>query len=118
MAGKPAGQEEDGVDTNVVAGPGKAGRQPLGGDGNAAQPKLVERHRRALLGGARLNLDEGDNPSAARDQIDFAAGDARSYRQDPPAMQPQPPGSEALAAPAAPFCKLAAVQRLSSSARA
>jgi hypothetical protein len=118
MAGQPARQQEDGVDTDVVTVSGKARRQPLCGNRDAAQPVLVERHGRTLLAGARLDLDEGENAPAARDEVDFAAGHAHAFSENPPAMQPQPPRRQPLSLSTAPFGKLAAVQRLSSSARA
>lgn len=118
VARQLAGQEEDGVDANVVAGAHEARGEPLGGGDDPAQAIVVEGHGGAFLGGARLDLDEGDDVPAAGDQVDFAAGDAGPLGEDPPAMEPQPPGSEALGAAAALLGQLAAVQRPSSSARA
>ena len=54
----------------------------------------------------------------AGDQIDFATGHASPAGEDPPAVQPQPPGGDALGAAAALLGDGAAVQRASSSARA
>jgi hypothetical protein len=118
MAGKPAGHEEDGIDADVVALAGVTRRQPLGGDRNAPQPVLVEGHGHALFGASRFDLDEGDNAPAAGHQVDFAARHSGALGQDAPAMQPQPPGGEALGAAAPPLRFEASVQRLSSSARA
>jgi hypothetical protein len=118
MAGQPAGQQENGVDADVVTGPGKTGRKPLGRNGHPPQPILIERHGGAILASARLDLDESDNPTAARDQVDLAAGHSRALGQDPPAMETQPPGRQPLGLAPAPLGKLAPVQRLSSRARA
>jgi len=118
MAWQLAGQEENGVDADVVSVAHEARRQPLGGDDDAAQAIVVERHGGAFLGGAGLDLDKGDDFAAAGDQVDFAAGDAGAAGEDPPAMQPQPPGGEAFGAATALLGQLATVQRPSSSARA
>ena len=119
MLWKAAWDDEDGVDADVVAGAGEARRQPLGGDRDPPQPVMVEGEARAILSGARLDLDEGDDAAAAGDQVDLAAGDAGAAGEDPPALEPKPPGGEVLGAPAALLGDEAvAVQRLSSSARA
>ena len=118
MTRQAAGDEEDGVDADIVAGAHDARRQPLGSDGDAAKPVLIERHGRAFLAGACLDLDEGEDATAARDQIDLAAGHPRALGKNAPAMQPQPPGGQPLGLAAALLGKLAAVQRLSSKARA
>jgi hypothetical protein len=118
MARQFAGQEEDGVDADIVAGAHESRRQPLGGDGDTAQPVLVERYCGAFLAAARLDLDEGEDPPAAGDEVDFAAGHPRPSGENPPAVQPQPPGGQALGLAAALLGQLAPVQRFSSSARA
>ena len=118
MARQLAGQQEDGVDADVVAGAHEARRQPLGGDDDPAQPIVVEGDGGAFLGGARLDLDEGDDFAAAGNQVDFAARDARPLGEDPPAAKSQPPGRQPFRAPAAPLRLDPPVQRLSSRARA
>jgi hypothetical protein len=118
VTGQAARDDEDGVDADVVAGAHEARRQPLGGDDDAAQAIVVERDGGAFFGGASLEFDEGDDAAAAGDQVDFAAGDPRPPRENPPTMQPQPPGRQPLGAAAAFLGQLAAVQRLSSRARA
>lgn len=119
VAGEAAGDEEDGVDTDVVAGTGEARGKLLGCCGDAAQAVAVEREVGGRCGGALLDLDKGDSATAAGDQIDLAAMDSHAPREDPPAVEPQPPGGERLGAPAAAFGE-EAVQPLapSSSARA
>ena len=118
VARQPAGQEEYGVDANVIAVAGKAGRKALGGDRDPAQPILVEGHRRAFFAAACLDLDKGDGTAATRDQVDLAAWHAGPPGQDPPAVQAQPPCGQPLRAAAALLGNDAPVQRLSSSARA
>jgi hypothetical protein len=118
MARHPARHEEDRVDADIVAGPHEARRQPLGGDSDAPQPILIERHGRAVLAGAGLDLDEGQDSPASGDKVDLAARHPRALSENPPAVQPQPPGGQPLGLAAALLGKLAAVQRLSSSARA
>jgi hypothetical protein len=118
MAGQLAGQQEDGIDADVVARPGEARGQPLGGDGDSPQPVGIERHGGAIFAGPRLDFDEGDNAPAAGDQVDLAAGDARPLGEDAPAVQPKPPGRQPFGLTPAPLGKLAPAQRLSSSARA
>jgi len=118
VARQPAGNEENGVDADVVAGPGVARRQPLGGDRDPSQAVRIERQRRLLLAGARLDLDEGEDAPAPGDQVNFAAGDPGAFGEDSPAVQPQPPGGQPLGLAPAPFGELAPVQRPSSSARA
>jgi len=118
MTRQAARYEEDGVDADIVACAHKARRQPLGGDGDAAKPIAIERNGRALFAGARLDLDEGECPPAAGDDIDFAAGHSRALGENPPAVEAQPPGGQQLGLAASLLSKLAAVQRLSSRARA
>lgn len=118
MTREAAGQEEDGVDANIVAVAHEPRRQPFGRNRHAAQAILVEGHGGALFAGSRLHLDKGNDAAAAGDEIDFAAGHAGADGENPPAMQPQPPGGQPLGAAAALLGELAAVQRLSSKARA
>ena len=99
MARPAARDDEDCVDADVVAGSGEADRQPLSGDRDAAQAITVEREGGGFLAAAGLDLDEGDYPAAPRDDVDFAAGDARSPGEDGPAMEPQPPRRDRLGAP-------------------
>jgi hypothetical protein len=47
-------------------------KQSFGGAHDSPQPIVVERERRFRLGGARLDLDKGEDPAATRDQVDFA----------------------------------------------
>ena len=117
MARQAAGNDEDGVDPDVVAGTGEARSEALGGNGNAAEAIFVERQAGSVVGRALLDLDERHHAAAPRDQIDLAAGRASADGEDPPALEPQPPGGEPLGA-AAPALGRGAVQRASSSARA
>jgi len=78
VAGQAAGNQEQRVNPDVVPIPGIARCKPLGGDSDAAQAVLVERHCRRLDATALLDLDEGDDLSAPDDQVDLAAGNARA----------------------------------------
>jgi len=118
VARQAPGQQENGVDADVVACPGVSRRQPLGGNRDPAQAVMVEGHGGAGLAGTGLDLDKGEGAAAAGDEVDLAAGHARPGGEDPPAMQPQPPGGEPLGAAAALLGQDAPVQRLSSRARA
>ena len=75
--------------------------QRLGRGGDAAQPVIVERQGGAVLAGARLDLDEGEDAAAPGDQVDLADRRAGAHGEDPPALQPQPPGGEPLGPAAA-----------------
>jgi hypothetical protein len=94
MTGQAAGDEEQRIDPDYVAIAGKAGREAFSGDCDATQAVFVERHRRRFDAIALLDLDEGDGFPPPDDQIDFAAGDTGAPSENPPASQPQPPGSE------------------------
>lgn len=96
VAGQAAGNQEQGIDADVVAVTRIARSQPLGGDGNAAQAIFVERPGRGCFAAALLDFDEGEDVPAASDEIDFAARDPSAARKDPPAVQAQPPGGDSL----------------------
>ena len=74
-------------------------RHGLGGRGNPAQAVFVDRQRQLLARRAPLDLDEGDRPPAPGDQVDLAARAFHPPRNDPPAVQAQPPTGPALAPP-------------------
>ena len=95
------GDDEDGVDADVVAGAGVARGELLCGECDAAQAILVERHGRRVARGALLDLDEGYQPAAPGDQIDLAAAHFHSPGEDPPAVEAEPPGGDGLGAAAA-----------------
>jgi hypothetical protein len=118
VARQPARQQEDRIDPYVVAVAGKAWCEPLGGHRDPPQPVMIEGHSGTFLATPRLHLDERHYSTASGDQVDFTAGHARTLGQDPPAMQPQPPGRQPLGAAAALLGNDSPVQRLSSSARA
>ena len=118
MTRPSARHEEDGVDAQVVAGAHETRRQAFRGDGYSPQAVLIERHGRALFAGTRLDLDEGEDAATTSDQIHFAARHPRTLGENAPAVQAQPPGGQPFGLAAALLGKLAAVQRLSSKARA
>ena len=82
----------------------------------AAQAVFVDRQREFFDGRAPFDLDKGHRPATPGNEIDLAARSLHPPRDDPPAMQPQPPPCPALAPPAAALGERAF--HLSSSARA
>ena len=117
VARKPPGDDEDGIDAQVVARPQEARGKALGGDNHTPQPPRVERQRSCLFGGAGLYLDERKDPAAPGDDVALAAGHPGSAGEDAPAVQAEPPTGQRLGSPAA-FLGSFAIQRESSSARA
>ncbi len=97
MARWRPGGNEDHVDPDIVVRAGIARHQHLGRGGDAGKPALVDREIEIGRGGARLDLDKGDQAAAAHNQIDFAGRSADPAIEDFPAFQPQPPGGAALA---------------------
>jgi len=91
MARQAARSEEDRVDPRDVAGAGETRGQALGGDRDPAQARPVERPGGGFGAAPLLDLDERERRTAPRNQVDFAAGDARADREDSPAVKPQPP---------------------------
>ena len=117
MARPAAWNDEQRVDADVVAGAGVALSELLGGGRDPTQAVTVEREVGGFAGGALLNLDEGDDPAAAGDEIDLAAVDPRAAGEDPPAVEAKPPGGERFGAAAATLGECA-VQAPSPSSRA
>ena len=117
MAWQPARHQEDRIDADVIAFSCIAGRQPLGGNDDAAQAVFVQGQGCRFLRGSRLDLDKRDDPSASCNEIDFATRHPCAARQDPPAMQAQPPGGDSFRLATALFGDDSPVQRPSSSAR-
>lgn len=118
MPRQAAGDQEDGIDADVIALTSIARRQALGGRDDAPQPVFVKRHCRRVLGGPRLDLDEGEDAAAAGDKIHLAARSPGAARKNSPAVQAQPPRGNGLALAPALFGDDPTIQRLSSSARA
>jgi hypothetical protein len=119
VARKASGNDEQGIDADVVAVPGIARRQHLRRYCHAAKPIRVERPDCRLGRAALLDLDEGQHPAAAGDEIDLAARDPRAAGKDAPSLQPKPPGGERFRFAAAFFGQLAVqLPPPSSSARA
>lgn len=117
VEGEAAGDDEDGVDADVVAGAGEARGELLGGDGDSAQAVAIERDPRGVDGGTLLDLDERDQFAAPSDEIDLTAAHFHPPGEDSPAVETEPPGGDGLGAAAALFGE-AAVQSLAPSARA
>ena len=92
MAEHAPRRDQDDVDADVVARPGEPGREQFGGGGDAGQAALVDREVERRARRTRLDFDEGDQRAAPRDQIDLADRRAHPPCQDPPALEPQPPG--------------------------
>ena len=91
-----ARDDKQGVNPDVVAIAGKAGREPLGRHCDAAQPKFVERPIRGFLGCPLLDLDKRQHSAAPGHQVDLAARHTDALREDPPTPQAQPPGGYCL----------------------
>ena len=91
MARQAPWRKEHHVDAYVIARPRKARPQHFGSGSDAAQAILVDRKVEIGSAVAPLDLDEGDDPPAPRDQIDFARRYAKPLAEDTPAVQPQPP---------------------------
>jgi hypothetical protein len=118
MLGQTAGNEENGIDANVVALARVAGREPLRCDRHAPQSIPIERLRRAFLTAACLDLDEGKNSSPASDKVDFATRYAGALRENSPAVEAKPPGGQPFGPTATLLGNHSPVQRESSKARA
>ena len=101
MARPAAGNDEQRVDADVVAWAGEARRELLSGGRDPAQAVAVECEVGGFTAAALLDLDEGDDASAASDEIDLAAVDPRAAGEDPPAVEAKPPGGERFGAAAA-----------------
>lgn len=102
-----AGGDQDHVDPHILPAARKARREQFGGGGDAAQAGFVDRMVELGGGGARLHLDEGDQPVPAGDEIDFARAGAYPLGQDRPAQPGQVARSDRLAVAAAAFGRLA-----------
>ena len=116
---KPARDDQQRVDADVIAVAGVAWREALCGDGDPAQAVLIEGPGGGLVSVALLDLDECQCPAAPGDQVDFASRDPRPPGEDVPPVQPQPPGRDRLGLAAARLGELAVqAPPPSSSARA
>ena len=119
VAREAAGDDEHRIDADVVAGSGVASRELLGRCGDPAQPVAVEREVGGFAGGALLDLDEGDDTTAAGDQIDLAAVHPHALPNDAPTAKAKPPCSQCFGAAAAALGERAVqLSAPSSSARA
>lgn len=96
VAGQAARHNEHGVDPDLVPVACIARREALCGDCDPAQAIFVERPCGRLRGAALFDFDEGEHPAAAGDEVDFAARHTGSTSENPPAVQPQPPGGNRL----------------------
>jgi hypothetical protein len=117
MPWKPAGNDENRVDAEVVAWLLVTGRKPFCSDDNAPQAPSIERNCRGILCRAGLHFDEGENPSATGDDIDFSAGYTRTPCENSPAVQAKPPARYCFGA-AATFLRRLAIHFERSRARA
>ena len=88
MLRQSAGDDEDRIDADVVAGAGVARLELAGGDRDPAQAMFVERVGCGVGGGALLDLDERQHLAAPRNQVDFAAAHFHPLGEDPPAVEP------------------------------
>jgi hypothetical protein len=116
---KLPGYDEYRVDPDGVTSAGVSRSQALGRNRYPAKAIFVESPGSSISRCALLYFDEGDDLTAADNQVDFAAWNARTLSEDPPALEAQPPGRDRLRPASARFGQLP-VQSLppSSSARA
>ena len=100
MARQAAGNDEHGVDPNVVPGLHMVCGQAFGG---TPEEPGVERQSSGFFVCSSLYFDEGEGSAAASDDVDFAARYTRAPGEDAPAVQAQPSTGERLGRPAALF---------------
>ena len=93
-------REQDHIDANVVAGLREPLHQQLRGCRDAHQARFVDRVIKLRDGLAHLDLDERNQPGAARDQIDLASLGFDAGGEDFPSAPLQPRGGIGLPAPA------------------
>jgi hypothetical protein len=89
------------IDADIVAIAGIARCQSLRGHCDTAQPIFIERPCGRFRGAALLDLDESEDPTSTRNEIDLAAGNASAPRKNSPAVQSKPPCGNGFC-PAAP----------------
>jgi hypothetical protein len=119
VARQSSGDDEQRIDPDVIAFASVTRRKALGGNRDAAQPIFIEGPGSRLDAIPLLDLDEGQHPATADNQVDFTARNTCPAGEDSPAMQHEPPGGDHLRPAAARFGKLAVQSRPpSSSARA
>lgn len=78
--------DEKRVDANVLALPGIARSELLSGNGHAPKAIFIQRPGSSVSRAALLDLDEGNDPAAAGDKINFTARDTDAPGKDPPAL--------------------------------
>jgi len=100
MHRQPPRADEDDVDPDILRTLSIARQQRLGGGDDAPEAVIVNRGREPGGIAAGLNFYEGDRPSAPRDQVDFATPRPHPFADDPPSVQPKPPGGNAFTDPA------------------
>jgi hypothetical protein len=85
VAGKATGNDEHGVDPDIVAVPCITWCKLLRGHCDTAKAVFVERPSGRVLGIALLDLDESERSAAPGDEVDFAAWHPGAAGQNPPA---------------------------------
>ena len=118
MAREPSGDDEQGVDPDIVTVAHIAWSEPLRGDSDPAQAVAVERPGRRFFRSAGFHFHKGEGSAAPGDDVDFTARNPRPPRQDSLAFQPQIPAGEGFGAAASLLRFLALHLEESSSARA
>ena len=106
VTGEATRDDEQRVDTNIVAIPDISRSQPFGGYRHPAKAELIECPCRRRVTAALFYFHERNGPAAASDQVDFAAVYPHALCQDSPAVEPQPPGSKRLRPPTPCFGQL------------
>jgi hypothetical protein len=107
--------DEQRVDADVVAIARVARRKFLRGNSDASKAIFVERPCGCFSRPALLDLDEGNDAAATRDQVDFAARDTGTASENSPAFEPKPPSGDCLGPAASGFGLLSVQIRPSAS---
>jgi hypothetical protein len=86
VPGEPSGDDEQAVYPDVISLAGISPREPLCRNCDAAEPIFVQRPGGGIGCASLLHFDEGDDPTAACNQIDFSAGHAGTLCKDAPSL--------------------------------
>lgn len=101
MPGEAAGDDVDGIDSDVVAFALVSGRKRFGGGGHSAEAVVVEGEVGLGGGCSGFYLDKGEDPAAPCHQVHLAAWSADPAADHAPALELQPERCESLGAPSA-----------------
>jgi hypothetical protein len=103
MAQRPPGRDQDHVDPDILAFARIFRRQIARSRRDPGQPPLVDGEIQLRSRAPPLHFYERDEIPPRRHQIHFADGCPHAPREDPPALEAQPPRRRCLPDPAALF---------------